>query len=369
MAEPAVVEHEELEPEIRRARSERVHLLVVEVEIRRLPVVDEDGAHRVAVFAAQEMLAIRRMERLRHPVQPIRRVDADDFRRLERLSRRELPGEIRRVQPRDDTRRAELLHLRLHREAAAVNQAERIDLPGQLSRLGAREREERRLLVRARAARARRLLDTAQEAAALEAAFRRMAAVEAQPVERMVGEVDAEARRLLEAQRRLPRVLDPHGARQDAVARKDRVREHHLETPARIAQRDLERLRLVLLRVERREALKARLAAQDAVPIVEEVDDVRPVREHNAERRDAEIPVPLLGELLRQHIERERAVVLIVLRLRRKRAVESRELRAAAKGAQGPPPVAMQEVPAARHLKDVAEPIVSQVEYLRLLIE
>ena len=143
MAEPAVVEHEELEPEIRRARSERVHLLVVEVEIRRLPVVDEDRAHRVAVFAAQEMLAIRRMERLRHSVQPVRRVDADDFRRLERLSRRELPGEIRWVQPRDDARRAELLHLRLHREAAAVNQAERINLPGQLSRLGAREREER----------------------------------------------------------------------------------------------------------------------------------------------------------------------------------------------------------------------------------
>ena len=293
MAEPAVVEHEELEPEIRRARSERVHLLVVEVEIRRLPVVDEDGAHRVAVFAAQEMLAIRRMERLRHSVQPVRRIDADDLWRLKHFAWLELPGKIRRVQSRDDARRAELLNLRLHREAAAVNQAERIDLPGQLSRLGAREREERRLLVRASAARACRLLDTAQETAALEAAFRRMATVETQPVERMVGEVDAEARRLLEAQRRLPRVLDPHGARQDAVARKDRVREHHLETPARIAQRDLERLRLVLLRVKRRQALKARLAAQDAVPIVEEVDDVRPVREHDTQRRDTEVPMPL----------------------------------------------------------------------------
>ena len=369
MTEPAVVEHEELEPEIRRARSERVHLLVVEVEIRRLPVVDEDGAHRVAVFAAQEMLAIRRMERLRHSVQPVRRIDADDLRRLEHFAWLELPGKIRRVQSRDDARRTELLNLCPQRETAAVNQAERIDLSGQFSRLGACEREERRLLVRARAARARCLLDAAQEATALEAAFRRMAAVEAQPVERMVGEIDAKARGLLELQRLLASIFEPHGTREHAVSRKDGIGEYYRETPARIAQRDLERLRLVLLRVERRQALKARLAAQDAVPIVEEVDDVRPVREHDAERRDTEIPMPLQRELLRQHVERERAVVLIVLRLRRKRAIEGRKLRAAAERAQRLPPVAVQKIAPARDRKHIAETVVLQVKYLLLLVK
>ena len=283
MPEPAVVEHEHLDAEIRGARREVVELPIIEIEIRRLPVVDEDGPHGMAVFSAQEMRAIRRVIRLRHAVQPVRRVDADDLRRLERLARQELPGKVRRVQPRDDARRAELLDLRPQREAAAIYEAERIDLPGQLPRLGPREREERRLLVRARAARARCLLDAAQEAAALEAALRRMAAVEAQPVERMVGEIDAEARGLLEPQRLLASIFEPHGAREHAVSRKNGIGEHRREPPARVAQRDLERLCLILPRAERGQPRKRRLAAQDAIAIIEEIHDIRPIRQRDAE--------------------------------------------------------------------------------------
>ena len=223
--------------------------------------------------------------------------------------------------------------------------------------------------MRARAARARRLLDAAQEAAALKAAFRRMAAVEAQPVERMVGEIDAKARGLLELQRLLASIFEPHGTREHAVSRKDGIGEHCREAPARITQRDLKRLRLILPRVERGQPCKRRLAAQNAIAIVKEVNDIRPIRQRDAQRRDAEIPMPLQRELLRQHVERKRALILVVARLRRKRAVESRELRAAAECAQRSSPVAVQKIAPARDRKHIAETVVLQVKYLLLLVK
>ena len=229
------------------------------------------------------MRSIRRVIRLRHAVQSVRRVDADDFRCLERFARLKLPGKVRRVQPHDDARRPELLDLRPHRETAAVNEAERVDLPGHLPRLRARERKERRLLMGACAARARCLLDTAHEAAALETALRRVAAVEAQPVERMVGEIDAEARGLLEPQRLLASIFELHGAREHAVSRKNGIGEYRRETSARVAQRDLERLRLILPCAERGQPRKRWLAAQDAVAVIEEIHDIRPVRQRNTE--------------------------------------------------------------------------------------
>ena len=141
------------------------------------------------------------------------RVSNHDLRRLERFTGRERPREIIGVQANDDARRAELLDLRRHLEAAAVDEREAVDVAREFVRVRTREREERRLLVRARAARAARELHAAHEADAFERALGGMAAVQAQAVEVVIRKIEAEARGVLEAQRFAPRIHIAHGAR------------------------------------------------------------------------------------------------------------------------------------------------------------
>ena len=66
LAEPAVVEHEQLDAEVARRGRDLDQLRLVEVEVGRLPVVDEDRPRPVAPRPAGEPLAVQAVERVAH---------------------------------------------------------------------------------------------------------------------------------------------------------------------------------------------------------------------------------------------------------------------------------------------------------------
>ena len=120
---------------------------LVEAEVGRLPVVDEDRPRRVAPRAAREPLAIEAVERVAHRPEPGVRVDQDRLGRLEGGARLERPGERLRADADPDPRRVEGVDLGLGDEVARVDEAEPVDLARILGRGRATERDERVVLV------------------------------------------------------------------------------------------------------------------------------------------------------------------------------------------------------------------------------
>ena len=136
MAEPAIIEHHELDAERFRAVDEGKELLFIEIEERRFPVIDEHGPHAVAPVAAAEVLAEEMMERTRHHTEPFTAVDKHCLRRLERLPRRDLPRKIKRIQPDGHARDVELVRFGKCLERAAIDEAHGIHLAMPFLRAG-----------------------------------------------------------------------------------------------------------------------------------------------------------------------------------------------------------------------------------------
>ena len=369
LAEPAVVKHHELDAEVFGTGREIVHLRIVEVKVRRLPVVDEDGAHGVAEFAAHDVVAHDLMEGLAHAIETFGAVSEQRLRRLERFARLQMPAELEGVDAADDARRAKLLDLRLERELSAPDEAEAVDLTALLTRVLAQECEERRCLMRARAAAARALLNAVHEWHALCRALGGMAAPEVHAVEIVVRQVEREARRIEQVHWLLAAVLEAGTARDDICIRKDRVRELSLELALGVGQRDLERLRLIVCCVRGRQARERRLAFRDGIVLVEELRRRRAVCKAHLIGWDAIVDMAVARVLLRQHVERERALIFIGTRLRREAAVELLERAAVAESPQFPAPVTVHEVAAADDLQHIAHLRIAQMEDACLFIK
>jgi hypothetical protein len=81
--EPAVVENENLDPQPLRRGRDLQQLGLVEVVVRRLPVVDDDRPRGIAPDAARESIAIETVIRIRERPQAGLGIDENRLRRAE----------------------------------------------------------------------------------------------------------------------------------------------------------------------------------------------------------------------------------------------------------------------------------------------
>ena len=128
LAEPAVVEHEELHAEVARGRGDPDEPVVVEVEVGPFPVVEDDRPRPIAPPTARQSLAIQRMERVGHGAQAVIGPDDHRLRCREHLARVQRPAERLWRDADADSGGAEGIDLRLGEEVARVDQADAVGL-------------------------------------------------------------------------------------------------------------------------------------------------------------------------------------------------------------------------------------------------
>ena len=155
-AEPAVVEHEQLDAEVARRRGDLDQAVGVEAEVGGLPVVDQDRPRPVTPVPARQAVAVERVERVGQAAQPVLGVGDD------RLGHGEAshPGSRRQPNvdgsmPEADAGGAVRLDLDLGQEVAGVDEAEPVRLAVGFVGRRSTQREERVVLVARGAADAR----------------------------------------------------------------------------------------------------------------------------------------------------------------------------------------------------------------------
>ena len=288
--EPAVIEHEELHAALRRHIRNREQLLLRKVEVGRLPVVDEDGAHLVAPCTACQPPLVEAVIRAAHAVQPLVRPDEHRLRRLECLARGEYPVKIRAVNARLQTRHAVVVHLGKHLEVAAVDEAHGEHLALHLRRLGAHESDEGIVLPRGVSAAAANRRNARGERTSLHVTLTCPRPRQLQPLVVRIGQVNRETHHLLQVQHLHPRIVAAHTARNRVPLSKDRVEELHAQPRRHILQRDDERLRLAWrLHIGGGQPRELRLAVLHAPVLELQIENAAAVLLQHIQRRTAKI--------------------------------------------------------------------------------
>ena len=306
--EPAVIEHEELHAALCRHIRDGEQLLLRKVEVGRLPVVDEDGAHLVAPCAACQPPLVEAVIRAAHAVQPLVRPDEHRLRRLERLARGERPVKIRAVDARLQACHTVVVHLGEHLEVAAVDKAHGEHLALHLRRLGAHESDEGIVLSRGVSAADRR--DARGERTSLHVTLTCPRPRQLQPLVVRIGQVNRETHHLLQVQHLHPRIVAAHTARDRISLGKDRVEELHAQPRRHILQRDDERLRLAWrLHVGGGQPRELRLAVLHAPVLKLQIENAAAVLLQHIQRRATKIRRAIGRQLLTDRVERVVAAV------------------------------------------------------------
>ena len=308
--EPAVIEHEKLHAALRRHIRDGEQLLLRKVEVGRLPVVDEDGAHLVAPCAACQPPLIEAVIRAAHAVQPLVRPDEHRLRRLECLARGERPVKIRAVNARLQARHAVVVHLGKHLEVAAVDKAHGEHLALHLRRLGAHESDEGIVLPRGVSAAAANRRNARGERTPLHVALTCPRPRQLQPLIVRIGQVNRETHHLLQVQHLHPRIVAAHTARNRVPLGKDRVEELDAQPRRHILQRDDERLRLAWrLHVGGGQPRELRLAVLHAPVLELQIENAAAVLLQHIQRRATKIRRAIGRQLLTDRVERVVAAV------------------------------------------------------------
>ena len=132
--EPAIVEDEQLDPQVATGSRDLDEAVGVEVEVRALPVVEEDRPCSIPPHAASQPGPVQVMEGLAHPGEPLVGPYDHGLRRSERLARLQPPYERLGLDPKADPCRPERFDLRLGQEVAGVHEAAADRLAGCLVR-------------------------------------------------------------------------------------------------------------------------------------------------------------------------------------------------------------------------------------------
>gem|GEM_PF-4149774 len=307
--EPAVVDHEEFDAELRGLLREAQLPLLVVVEVGRLPRVVDDRAVDAAV-------ALGRDVRVHEPVHPVRqpvetRVAEGEHRLggLERLARRERPAEPLRLDAGQHSHRAVGVALDARRVATAVDEVESEHPAGILGRVVGEQQDAGVVPVAARARRAAGGEDPGAHGAVVGVRLVDPAAVERADREAAVGEVEVEARQLREFGRAVARVAEASSPRDDVDLGEHRVEERELEPRPVVGERHLERVHAVAVaRLGRRERRMRHPADPDAMAAVGEIG-VGAVRGEHLDRRESVVALPDARVLEGDHVEAVRGVV------------------------------------------------------------
>ena len=363
--EPAIVEDEELDADIVRRLGDAHELLLIEIEVRGLPIVDEDGAHLVAPDTARQARAVELVEVLAHAVEAVVRPDHDGLRRLERIRRRELPTELLRMDAHRHARDIEGVDPRLREEVAAVDEREADGLALLLVCLRAFEDEERVVDMAGLAAQAADGLDTRAQVRDALPALAAPPARELHEVVVRIGKVNGEAHRARE-RHSLAALVDEIGIAGNRIeVAEDRVREHELNARLLIAQRHQQRIcLLIFLHIRGRQALQLRLACDNLVRDVAKIRDMAAVRLRNLNRALAEIRRTVRRVLLAQVLARESVLVVKDIGAGRTVVIRVDEMPVVAVFRQARAEVELAEMTVAQDLHDIADSIVIKVELL-----
>mmetsp|Transcript_3741 Transcript_3741/g.9237 ORF Transcript_3741/g.9237 Transcript_3741/m.9237 type:complete len:509 (+) Transcript_3741:1422-2948(+) len=132
LSEPAVIQHNHLHPKFTRCPSQLHHLGMVDVEVHSLPGVQQHRRNGPEKALGNQVPAVEVVERVAHTFQSGVAVDHHTLRALERVSRREMPGERAGVDPSVHSRSSGLRHVRLDLEVPRVDDGEGPDLSDSL---------------------------------------------------------------------------------------------------------------------------------------------------------------------------------------------------------------------------------------------
>ena len=152
LAEPAVVEHKGIDAQLRRFVDEGKELFGGEIEVRRLPIIDDDGTGREDVPLRDDAGAEEIVEAAGKPSQPLRRECERRLRGDKPLAGLQLPAEIGIVDPARNADALGLPPLETEGKGAAVKELRAVAFPLVLARAAGDERPERIHLMGRRAA-------------------------------------------------------------------------------------------------------------------------------------------------------------------------------------------------------------------------
>ena len=267
MAEPAVVHHQQLDPQRLSLMSEGYQLVAVKIKVRRLPAIDEQGALFRLIAAADQMPAIEPMENAAHFAKSAVGIHHHDLGGIKGLPRRKLPAEARRVDAHQETGGAVEIALTQGGEVAGIDQIEAVHLALLFIRVGRDQRRKRILTMAGHPAGAFHALYAMGQTAALHVALLHVAAIQGQQVIVHGGQVQAHAENAFQLQLLRAAVLRPHTPGHNPQLGEHRVVQRHLQPRHLIDGRQLQRRRVVLLlHVGGRLTGDRRLARIDFVP-------------------------------------------------------------------------------------------------------
>ena len=288
--EPAVIEHEELDAEVARGRRERDEPVLADVEVRRLPAVEEDRSRAVAPRPTGEAFAEQAVECVGQAAEALVGPRQDRLGRLEGLAWLEPPAERPRVDPEAQPRRAERIDLGLGEEVARVDERQPDGLTGGLLGRGAAQHEDRVLLMARCAPLAASRAQARLESRLVEAELAAPGAgvLDEGPVG--IGQVERGAHDGRQRERVRPAVHEPDAARHDRPIAVDRRQHVGGEAARTVDEDDLDGLGLgVVLGVRGGQAVEGRLAGSDVVLSIDELEHAAAVGELDRERRLAEV--------------------------------------------------------------------------------
>ena len=146
-AEPAVIQHEQLNAETGGFIRDRFQLFKVKVKVGRFPVVDQHRPFRIAVFRPDQMIGKEPVECAGHSAETVCTVNEDSLRRIKFRFGAETVRKAACLNADLCACLAELCQLGLRREIAGIDQRKAVGLAGFLGRFGAHQREKRAVLM------------------------------------------------------------------------------------------------------------------------------------------------------------------------------------------------------------------------------
>ena len=355
VAEPAVVQHEQVDAHILRAASEGEQLFLIELEIGGLPVVHEQRALRVRVAAVRDVPVDERVELTAHAAQTVGGIDEVGLGCLERRSGVQRPAEIEGLDA--DLRAGHELLIDVHArgEAAGVAQCKAVDVAVRLVRVRGEQRHERAGLHAGGAAHGRCALIAGDERTHIRRALSSPCAAERQQREIGLFEVHACAERPVDLHALRAAVDDAHAPRDDVDVLVEGVGQLDGDAARRVAQGD--RQRLCALAARAGQPFELGLALTDAVSGIAQVERAGAVGVADVQHALAQISTAKDRALLRKAVKRR--LVQGERRVGIGRQAGEHVLR---DGVNAASPVDMQRVAARGQPDDVADVIVVQME-------
>ena len=270
-AEPAVIQYKQLHAAFFGFCSDLQKLLFVKIKIGGFPVIDQDRTFFFFPEAPHQPFSVESVINLTQPVQSLICIYHDSFRRLERVSGIQFPGEPCRIDPRHDPCHTVRIHLRTDPEIPAVNERDADGFSGSLIRIRPFQDDKRILLMRGVAPDALDLGSPCLQPPHYGVPFSGPRTGKLDPFVFAVRQIKAKAHGSGYLDRCIALINDPRRPGNDPFTAEQSVQQFKTDTAGRVFQRDDQRLCFfILLRISCRKTAQLRFSGKDLVAAVTE---------------------------------------------------------------------------------------------------